>query len=123
MGRVPDELYMKTLSEADCLVLPRPDNQIVRASFPTRLPEFLSTGKPVLTTNVPDVPLYLEANKNAMLVSGDSASALAEGIFELWSNPGKAKNIGLSGKKRGQLEFDYLNRSNSIYKFIQENKN
>lgn len=122
-GRVPDESYIDTLSESTCLVLPRPNIQIVKASFPTRLPEFLSTGRPVLTTNVPDVPLYLEANKEAIIVSGDSAEALAEGILVLWREPEKGESIGRAGKERGQIEFNYLTRTNAIYRFIQKNSN
>lgn len=119
-GRVPDESYISILSESTCLVLPRPNVQVVRASFPTRLPEFLSTGRPVLTTNVPDVPLYLEENKDAVIVSGDSTEALAEGILYIWKDPERAERIGKAGQKRGQKEFDYLRRTNTIYKFLQK---
>lgn len=120
-GRVPDESYISVLSRSTCLVLPRPNIQVVKASFPTRLPEFLSTGRPVLTTNVPDVPLYLDAGKEAMIVSGDTVESLAEGILEIWKNPKNAECIGRAGKERAKKEFDYIRRTNTIYNFIVRN--
>ncbi len=122
-GRVPDDSYISMLSESTCLVLPRPNVQVVHASFPTRLPEFLSTGRPVLTTSVPDVPIYLKENEDAVIVSGDTAEALAEGILYIWDDLDRAERIGENGMKRGQIEFDHLKRANEIYRFIQQNMN
>ena len=107
LGRVSDEQYPIVLQDADCLVLPRPDNKIVRAAFPTRLPEFLSSGRPVLTTNVPDVPRYLIAGVHAEIVDGTDDSALAQGIVRLMGNPDRAEKIGLAGKQRCREVFDY----------------
>jgi glycosyltransferase involved in cell wall biosynthesis len=107
LGRVSDDEYPVVLQSADCLVLPRPDNQIVRAAFPTRLPEFLSSGRPVLTTNVPDVPRYLESGVHAEIVDGNDGDALAQGIVRLLKNPDRARKIGLAGQQRCREVFDY----------------
>ncbi len=121
LGRVNDTDYLPILHSADCLVLPRPDCQIVRASFPTRLPEFLSTGRPVLTTDVPDIPRYLDAGIHAEIVQGDTPEALASGILRLWKDPDRAYQIGIAGQKRGREVFDYRQHSESVSKFIFNN--
>ena len=107
LGRVSDEEYFSKLASAHCLVLPRPECQIVKAAFPTRLPEFLSTGRPVLTTSVPDVPRYLDAGIHAEIVDGDISNALACGILRLWQDPERALRIGLAGQNLGRQGFNY----------------
>ena len=118
LGRVSDEEYLSQLASAHCLVLPRPECQIVKAAFPTRLPEFLSTGRPVLTTNVPDVPQYLDAGIHAEIVSGDTTNALASGILRLWQDPERALRIGLAGQNRGRQVFDYRHYMQKLSDFI-----
>ena len=106
-GRLSEADYAKTLSTADCLALPRPDTQTNRAAFPTRLPEFLATGRPVLTSDTPDIPLYVEAGKHAEIVPAKGgAPALAQGILTLWKNPDYASQIGEQGQLRCKEVFD-----------------
>lgn len=121
LGRVSDEQYPKVLTHASCLVLPRPDSQIVRAAFPTRLPEFLSSGRPVLTSDVPDVPHYLDAGVHAEIVRGDSPKALAQGLLKLWKDPSRAENIGRAGQRRCREVFDYRQHTEKLYIFLLEN--
>lgn len=121
LGRVSDEEYFAALNSADCLVLPRPDSQIVRAAFPTRLPEFLSTGRPVVTTDVPDIPQYLEGGIHAQIVSGDTSNALAEGILLIWEDPNRALSIGVAGQERGREVFDYIPYAKKISSFVLDN--
>ncbi|MCC5656499.1 glycosyltransferase [Nostoc sp. XA010] len=122
LGRVPDEEYLSTLVSAHCLVLPRPESQIVKAAFPTRLPEFLATGRPVLTTNVPDVPRYLDAGIHAEIVAGDTSNALASGLLRLWQDPERALRIGLAGQNRGCQVFDYRHYMTKLSEFILNKK-
>ncbi|MDB9444797.1 glycosyltransferase [Anabaena sp. CS-542/02] len=122
LGRVSDENYLSTLCSANCLVLPRPDCQTVKAAFPTRLPEFLSTGRPVLTTNVPDVTRYLDAGIHAEIVSGDTSNALADGIIRLWQYPERALQIGIAGQRRGREVFNYHHHMTNLSEFILNTK-
>jgi len=88
------------------------------AAFPTRLPEYLSTGRPVLTTAVPDVPLYLTPDLHAKIVKPDSVNAIAEGLIELWNEPAKAKAMGILGQKRGAEVFDYRPYIANLYEMF-----
>lgn len=121
LGKVSDEDYFSLLNSADCLVLPRPDCQIVRAAFPTRLPEFLSTGRPVLTTSVPDVPQYLEPGVHAEIVEKGTSTALAGGILRLWKEPERARKIGIAGREKGREVFDYRQHALVLSQFIIKN--
>ena len=119
MGRVSDDQYMTELGGADCLLLPRPNRQITEAAFPTRLPEFLSTGLPVITTSVPDVPCYLEAGVDAVIVH-PNVKGYADGILRVWEDPRFGESVGLSGAKRAKEEFDFMKHSQRLYDFFND---
>ena len=120
MGWVSDEAYHNILSSAHCLVLPRLDGQTSRASFPTRLPEYLATGVPVLTSSTGDIPLYLEAGVHAEIVPSGKARDLADGLLRLWKDPERANTIGHQGQKRAAEVFDYSMHTQNLFSFIQK---
>ena len=45
----------------------RPDSRQARGGFPTKLGEYLATGKPVCVTKVGEITVYLEDNVSAFL--------------------------------------------------------
>lgn len=54
LGVVPHERVLELEVEADLLVDPRPsDMEIVKMSFPSKIIEYMASGTPVLTTNLP----------------------------------------------------------------------
>jgi glycosyltransferase involved in cell wall biosynthesis len=122
-GKIPHDEYHKTLASVDILTLTRKKTLTNLAAFPTRLPEFLSTGRPVLTTYVHDVPLYLNADEHAKIVSPDSVYSIVDGILDLWNNPVKANAIGLAGKSRAAKIFDYRPYIDDLYKTFLNHKN
>ena len=121
LGRVSDEDYPKLLTSPDCLLLPRPDTQTVRAAFPTRLPEFLATGLPVVTTSVPDVPRYLEAGVHAEIVA-PTVEGLASGILRLWKDPEYADELGARAKVQAMKVFDFKIHAQNLLDFFEEYK-
>ena len=118
-GRIPEDIYFKTLCSADILILPRRFCETNLAAFPTRLPEFLTTGRPVITTNVPDVPDYIENNIHAKIVTANNSASIEQAIMELWSNPQLRDTIGHSGKLRGEKVFDYKSYTPQMYQLFQ----
>ncbi|MBY7766818.1 glycosyltransferase [Vibrio fluvialis] len=54
-GRVPHEKVLETINASGLLVLTRPDNLQAQGGFPSKLGEYLSTGNPVLCTDVGEI--------------------------------------------------------------------
>lgn len=107
LGRVPDEDYLNCLQQSNCLILPRADTPTTRAAFPTRLPEFLYTGVPVVTSQVPDVDLYLENRIDAELVKPGDPYDLASAFYRLYEDPSYASAIAKNGYEKALRSFDY----------------
>ncbi|CAH7210006.1 putative Glycosyltransferase involved in cell wall biosynthesis [Vibrio chagasii] len=55
LGRLPHQEVISRLFFSDALILARPNNQQAQGGFPSKLGEYLSTGKPVICTDVGDI--------------------------------------------------------------------
>ena len=118
LGRVSEEEYTRALTEASCLALPRTASITNHAAFPTRLPEFLATGRPVLTTDVPDVPQYLVPGVHGEIVAANSPDSLAAGIVRLCRDPDRARRIGRFGRDRCLSVFAVERYSKKFLEFL-----
>ena len=118
VGRLTASDYWSHLAHSDALLLTRRENTMARAAFPTRLPEFLSTGKPVITTRVPDVPEYLVDGEHALLVDPARPDLLAHKIEFLIFNKDTGHLIGNGGKQQAVKLFDYRIHASNLVEFL-----
>lgn len=100
----PDELN-KLVFNAKILCVPRKNNHETKSAFPTKLIEYISTGLPVLTTNVGDISKYLTNGENVYLAEPDSVEAIEEKLTYILKNYEEALNVGLNGKNLANQEF------------------
>ncbi len=103
---------------AKVLVLARPTSIVADAGFPSKLTEYLSTGKPVLVTRVGDIPLYLKDRENAFLSDPDSAEAFAIELRYILNNYEFALEVGGNGKRLTETIFNYNYQAKRMLEFI-----
>jgi glycosyltransferase involved in cell wall biosynthesis len=108
----------KYLSKAKLLVLARPNNIQAAGAFPSKLGEYLATGKPVVVTKVGEIPFYLTDNKNAFLAEPGDIQSFAEKMDFALSNPEISKEVGLRGREIAENEFDYKIQSIKLNEFL-----
>ena len=117
--------YIKFIEHADCFVLPRPESQITRANFPTRLPEFLSFGIPIIIGSAGDVGKFLKDRYDAILLPPiPVAEDVFEGVKFLIDNPEASNQISrnainsaeafFSSDYHGQRVFDFMVDSSMV---------
>jgi glycosyltransferase involved in cell wall biosynthesis len=109
--------------QSSVLVLARPDNIQSKGGFPTKLGEYLATGRPVLITSVGDIPKYLSHGINGFLTKPGSAQAFAEQMTWILNNYAAAKNAGLEGKKLTMVDFDNVYQAKRVIEFVATLKN
>lgn len=120
VGRLPLNDYFDQLKNSDVLLLTRKDNIMARAAFPNRLPEFLSTGKPVITTSVPDIPEYLVDGEHAFVVPPARPDLLAEKIGLLVKDRKLGSLIGNSGREQAMKCFDFRHHARRLLEFVND---
>ncbi|MBD3251356.1 glycosyltransferase [Candidatus Uhrbacteria bacterium] len=68
---VPHKLVLPAIQECDVLLVLRPKNPVTDNSFPSKLPEYLATGRTILITKISDVEEILTHGRNAFLINPD----------------------------------------------------
>ncbi len=106
---------------AGLLVLPRPDSKQAQGGFPTKLGEYLATGKPVCVTRVGEIPEYLEDGKSVFMAKPGDTDSFAYAMERALSNPVLAKEVGKNGRKVAEKYFNMEKQAEKLYNFLFEN--
>lgn len=108
-GCVSTDEILKKEKEAYVLVNPRPVGDAYnKYSFPSKTSEYMSTGRPVLTTKLPGIPE--EYYNYLFFFPGDSIESISEGIISLCSEDRET----LDEKGRQGQKFVFEERNNVI---------
>jgi len=107
------------MQNCDALVLLRDSDIASIASFPTRLPEYLLSGKPVVVSRVGDIAEYLEDRVSAYFVPpGDHPKNIAGKLFDICQYKAEAKNIGRRGAEVAKKHFSYVDHGCRLAEFL-----
>jgi glycosyltransferase involved in cell wall biosynthesis len=110
---------LEKMRECDILVLLRDTDISSIASFPTRLPEFLLSNRPLITSRAGDIHMYLRDRENAYLVpAGQRPKELADVLFRISRNRGEAVHIGRCGADVANQNFCHRKHGLRLAKFL-----
>jgi len=84
-GNVDDEKLNDYLNSCDILWLPLTDSNANRGRFPIKLSDYLSVGRPIVTTSVGDIKGFITEN-NVGLIADDNPQNIAEKVIDLYEN-------------------------------------
>lgn len=121
-GKISKNEMPAYLKNAKILALARPKNLQSETGFPTKLPEYLATGKPVVVTKVGDIPRYLRNGENAFMVEPDNCDAIANAFETILSDYEKALAVGARGQQLAKTVFSPRYQAQRVISFIKEIK-
>ncbi|WP_081247483.1 glycosyltransferase [Variovorax paradoxus] len=118
-GFVGGERLMPEFAGADLLVNPRPSTEdFSRLSFPSKLIEYLATGRPVLTTRIKSIPQ--ELNSCFFFIEDESPEGIRSAIFHLMrTTVSERERISLCGKKIVERELSEGAIGKKIFDLVQ----
>lgn len=119
-GEVSADKMPQLLVNAEILALARPDSIQARNGFPTKLGEYLSTGNPIVVTNVGEIPVYIKDKINGVLANESDVEDFADKLAWVVGHPDQAMMIGKKGKQLVECEFSYYEQSKRALAFINE---
>lgn len=117
-GKLSKDEIPEVLEKAYALVLARPDNVQARGGFPTKLGEFLATGRPVVITAVGEIPVFLKDGINAYIAEPGNPDCFANKLRDCLRNSEEANEIGVKGQMLTQHEFNYTVQSKKAIDFF-----
>ncbi len=89
-GSINEEKLQAGISACDICWLPLSNTPANQGRFPLKFTNYIHAGKPVIVTDVGDIPKYVKENK-AGIVCHATPTALAEAVFHIWSHPQQLK--------------------------------
>jgi glycosyltransferase involved in cell wall biosynthesis len=100
-GEVPNYYAL-----SDVLVMPRPSHPATEVAAPTKFPEYLAMGKPVLTTNVGDAAQFVKDYRCGLVAENSQPESLVDAIMKFKSKiPDELKVMGSNSRKLAEKEF------------------
>ncbi len=117
-GRVTNEEMVEFLKEAKLLALARPESEQAKYNFPTKIGEYLATGKPVVTTKVGVIPAFLHHGVNAYLAQPGDVRDFAEKMRHILDNYQDALIVGSEGQKLAYREFNHIYQGQRLADFF-----
>lgn len=118
VGDVRRDELPPILAAARLLALPRPDSLVSRAGLPTKLGEYLATGRPVVVNAVGDIPRYLHDRSDAYLVEPGEAESFARCLRHVIAHEAEASEVGRAGRETARSRFDPSFHGGRIVEFI-----
>jgi glycosyltransferase involved in cell wall biosynthesis len=106
-GWVDLETLQACFRNAAALLLPLFDNERSRTRMPNKLPEYLASCKPVITSKVGDLQDFLVDGVNASLAKPGDSVDFACRMTALLADPELATRIGTAGRQTCAQNLDY----------------
>ncbi len=114
-GYFPDEKLPRLYQAADIFAF-----STFYENLPFAVLEALSSGLPVVTTNVGGIPEMVEDGKNGFLVAPFNSAELADRILYFLENPKAASDFGFLGRKTIEERFDWRIIVKKVVKVYEE---
>jgi glycosyltransferase involved in cell wall biosynthesis len=119
LGYLPREDIIQYVINAAILVLVRSDDQFTEASFPCKYTEYLSTGNPVISVMVSEIPKFIKDGENGFLIKSGDTKELSEKLEFVLENYQFASEVAQKGKELTGSIFNYGYQAKRIIDFIR----
>jgi len=106
------------IANADILVMVRARDLESDASYPSKLTEYLATGKPVISVNVGEITDHIKDGEAAYLVPPGNEMELARKIDYVIKHYQEATEVGVNGKKLASGIFHYRYQADRMHNYI-----
>ena len=118
LGFVPREHVWKFIELADVVVQPGRINEYNQHRLPSKLPDYLCSGKPLVTTSA-NLGKYLEDGNHALLLKHSTPEEITARCQELFSNQALANQIAESGRQFGEQWFNTTRNTSNLESFYE----
>lgn len=118
LGRIPRSQLPSVLSIADVLVQPGMPGPFNDYRFPSKLPEYLASGKPVMLPKT-NIGLYLKDKEECLLLEKGDAFDIAQKLEFLLLNETLRNKIGFAGRKFAERHLKWSSIAGKLRSFYR----
>ena len=118
-GYLPRSELLIKYSMADALLIPLFDDIRSKARFPTKIGEYLASGRPIVTNFVGEAARFFVDRESAYMSASGDPTRYAEKIMEALSNREEATRVGLAGRRIAESTFQYSIHSRRLADLVK----
>lgn len=116
LGRLPRREMLTVMKLADVLVQPGAPNAFNLNRLPSKLPEFLALGRPVVTPRA-NLGLLLKDGVEAVVLGRGDGLEIADAVDGLLRDPTRAEAIGRAGRAFARRWLDWDRAADGLERF------
>jgi glycosyltransferase involved in cell wall biosynthesis len=109
---------LQKYADSRALLIPLFDDPRSAARFPTKIGEYLASGRPVITTKVGEANYYLTDGENALMCDPNNVYDYAEKIVEALEHTHRSEEIGRRGRLLALQKFHYEIYGGALKNFL-----
>lgn len=113
-----EDLYNIYDSSIGLIIPLNPNSQQDISRFSQKIAEYLESQRPIITSNVGEIPYYFKHRENAMIAEY-TAEDYAKCMIELVEEPDMANTIGINGYNVGKTHFNSTTHGKNMKIFFQ----
>gem|GEM_PF-2401809 len=118
LGIIPRSDLPNLLSLADICVQPGAPDAFNQFRLPSKLPEFLASAKPVITTKA-NLGLRLANQENCLLLETGSPEEIAKYCIQILDSPELAKKLSNNGRDFAVEKFELSRNTDGLLEFYE----
>jgi glycosyltransferase involved in cell wall biosynthesis len=118
IGFIERDLVPEFLMNSRVLCLARKANVQAEGGFPTKLGEYLASGRPTIITKVGELSDYVSDGVSTFFVKPGDVLDFADKLRFVLANEALSSKVGVEGKKIALDIFSYKNHSNALDAFV-----
>lgn len=97
-----------------------PDRIADVARFSQKISEYLTSRRPVISSNVGEIPYYFHNHTDMCIDATNTVEGYASEMEYLWNNRDEAERIGKNGFELGKSQFDKTIIANQLIEFFRK---
>jgi glycosyltransferase involved in cell wall biosynthesis len=118
--KISDREVISLYKNADILLMAQASPTLAEGSFPSKISEYLISGKPIITTLFSDLDRYLEDCRNCLVVPYGDIHAYEGALCRLFDSKELCERLGREARKTCLESFDYIKGTKEILANMQE---
>ncbi len=119
VGYIDRDSLLRMYRDAAALLIPLFDDLSSRARFPTKIGEYLMSGRPVVATAVGEIERFFCDGETAYVAAPGNPSAFADKLLEILDDPQGAAAVGSAGRALAERTFGYKLQGPRLAAFIE----
>lgn len=119
-GLLPRKSLLELYRQANALLIPLFADVRSIARFPTKIGEYLASGRPVVTSCVGEIPSFFQDGVNACVATPGDPGSFGERIVRVIGNPSWAAEVGRKGWETARQHFHYSVHGARLLAFFEQ---